>query len=156
MQATARTFGQRRLMPGRAKLQLAQCRYPTLAQAPARSLWQGAPLRQQQQQKQQQEKGCCGKRGRAENHSPPAPPEAVPVTRREFWASRPTWNRASLNTLRCLVGCTAGDFGAMWTLQTCVPDWGMGTIMGIASEFLLLSSRFFSAQLVLLFFHFYF
>lgn len=131
-QATARNFAQ---SPGSAKLQLARCRYPTLVpQAPARSLWRSA----QHHQQQTQGSCCSGKRGTQENHGPP-PPEALPVTRREFWASRPTWNRASLNTLRCLVGCTAGDFGAMWMLQMYVPDWGMGTIMGIASEFSLYS-----------------
>lgn len=74
-----------------------------------------------------------GKRG-CKHASNPA--EAGSVTRREFWASRPTWHRAALNTLRCLVGCTAGDFAAMWTLQTYAPDLGMGTIMGIASKYL--------------------
>ncbi|ATY61993.1 hypothetical protein A9K55_008843 [Cordyceps militaris] len=49
-----------------------------------------------------------------------------------FWASRTTWRRASVNTLRCLVGCTTGDFSAMWLLQTHCPELGMPTIMGLA------------------------
>ncbi|KID93360.1 hypothetical protein MAJ_10676, partial [Metarhizium majus ARSEF 297] len=50
----------------------------------------------------------------------------------DFWASKPTWRRASVNTLRCLVGCTAGDFSAMWYLQASQPDLGMGAIMAIS------------------------
>ncbi|KAL4973648.1 hypothetical protein BDW66DRAFT_161895 [Aspergillus desertorum] len=51
-----------------------------------------------------------------------------PLTRR-FWTCRSTWRRAGINTLRCLVGCTIGDFAALWTLQTWFPQLGMGTIM---------------------------
>ncbi|CAG8169157.1 unnamed protein product [Penicillium olsonii] len=47
----------------------------------------------------------------------------------DFWTCRSTWKRAGLNTLRCLVGCTAGDFSALWMLQTYYLDLGMGTIM---------------------------
>ncbi|KAJ0426685.1 hypothetical protein BJY00DRAFT_100 [Aspergillus carlsbadensis] len=48
---------------------------------------------------------------------------------RPFWSCRHTWRRAGINTLRCLVGCTVGDFSALWMLQTYAPDLGMGTIM---------------------------
>ncbi|RAK94009.1 hypothetical protein BO79DRAFT_283465 [Aspergillus costaricaensis CBS 115574] len=47
-----------------------------------------------------------------------------------FWTSKPAWKRASINTLRCLVGCTLGDFSALWILQTYYPHLGMGLIMG--------------------------
>ncbi|GAB1210186.1 hypothetical protein APSETT445_008976 [Aspergillus pseudonomiae] len=46
-----------------------------------------------------------------------------------FWKCRHTWKRAGINTLRCLVGCTFGDFSALWMLQTFYPGLGMGTIM---------------------------
>ncbi|EFY86406.1 hypothetical protein MAC_07551 [Metarhizium acridum CQMa 102] len=49
-----------------------------------------------------------------------------------LWLSKPAWRRASVNTLRCLVGCTAGDFSAMWYLQASQPDLGMGAIMAIS------------------------
>ncbi|KAI9792717.1 MAG: hypothetical protein M1816_001816 [Peltula sp. TS41687] len=49
-------------------------------------------------------------------HSP-----ALQPTRPQFWLSQAHWRRASLNTLRCLVGCTIGDFGMMWYLQTREP-----------------------------------
>ncbi|KAL2840034.1 hypothetical protein BJX68DRAFT_247251 [Aspergillus pseudodeflectus] len=55
-----------------------------------------------------------------QNHSPFSGP---------FWSCRHTWRRAGINTLRCLVGCTLGDFSALWMLQTYFPDLGMGTIM---------------------------
>ncbi|CAG8930860.1 unnamed protein product [Penicillium salamii] len=46
-----------------------------------------------------------------------------------FWSCRSTWRRSGLNTLRCLIGCTVGDFSALWTLQTYYPELGMNTIM---------------------------
>lgn len=51
----------------------------------------------------------------------------------QFWAHRSTWKRAGINTLRCLVGCTAGDFSTMWLLQTFYPELGMGPIMAASS-----------------------
>ncbi|KAH7028192.1 uncharacterized protein B0I36DRAFT_328783 [Microdochium trichocladiopsis] len=70
----------------------------------------------------------------------PARPLVPPMSELSFWTLRSAWRRASVNTLRCLVGCTVGDFSAMWTLQTVYPELGMGTIMaasmaaGIASS----------------------
>ncbi|KAL2843554.1 hypothetical protein BJX68DRAFT_154775 [Aspergillus pseudodeflectus] len=55
---------------------------------------------------------------------------------RPFWSCRHTWRRAGINTLRCLVGCTVGDFSALWMLQTYAPDLGMGTIMAASNMFL--------------------
>ncbi|KAH8703897.1 hypothetical protein BGW36DRAFT_370200 [Talaromyces proteolyticus] len=46
-----------------------------------------------------------------------------------FWTCRSTWRRSGLNTLRCLVGCTIGDFSALWMLQSYYPELGMNTIM---------------------------
>lgn len=51
-----------------------------------------------------------------------------------FWSCRSTWRRAGLNTLRCLAGCTAGDFSALWMLQTYYPELGMNTIMLASSR----------------------
>lgn len=53
----------------------------------------------------------------------------------EFWTHKPAWKRAGLNTLRCLVGCTTGDFSALWMLQSYYPGLGMGTIMMASSKF---------------------
>ncbi|KAG9233077.1 hypothetical protein BJ875DRAFT_403730 [Amylocarpus encephaloides] len=50
----------------------------------------------------------------------------------QFWGSRLVWSRATVNTLRCLVGCTLGDFSSMWYLQAAYPDLGTGTIMAIS------------------------
>ncbi len=60
---------------------------------------------------------------------------AVPVpqaNRREFWKDSPTWRRASLNTLNCLVGCSIGDFGFIIYAQATALAWSMWAIMGIA------------------------
>jgi hypothetical protein len=116
-----------KLTPCQAKLHLAGFRYPS------------SPVPAFKPHHQSTHRHALHSGKRACEHST-KPAEAGPVTRREFWASRATWNRAALNTLRCLVGCTAGDFSAMWTLQTYTPDLGMGTIMGIASKYPSLSS----------------
>ncbi|RNJ60248.1 hypothetical protein D7B24_008629 [Verticillium nonalfalfae] len=73
--------------------------------------------------------------------SPPSPSTCPPKpcskatpspTSLEFWSSPSTWRRAGLNTTRCLVGCTFGDFSAMWFLQSFHPELGTGAIMAIA------------------------
>ena len=38
-----------------------------------------------------------------------------------FWSDRPKWNRASFNTLNCLIGCSIGDFGMVFYLQAFYP-----------------------------------
>ncbi|EQL28830.1 uncharacterized protein BDCG_17166 [Blastomyces dermatitidis ER-3] len=62
--------------------------------------------------------------------SPPTIPSS-PLSL-SFWKSPPIWKRAMLNTLRCLIGCTIGDFSAMWFLQAYYPDLSVGYIMGVA------------------------
>ncbi|KAI8335312.1 hypothetical protein BC941DRAFT_429979 [Chlamydoabsidia padenii] len=34
-----------------------------------------------------------------------------------FWNDTQSWQRARINTFRCLIGCTTGDFATMWYLQ---------------------------------------
>ncbi|PYH69093.1 DUF4396 domain-containing protein [Aspergillus vadensis CBS 113365] len=58
------------------------------------------------------------------------PPQSHNPLTFNFWTSKPAWKRAGINTLRCLVGCTLGDFSALWILQTYYPHLGMGLIMG--------------------------
>jgi hypothetical protein len=43
------------------------------------------------------------------------PPSATDLS---FWKDNAVWRRASSNTLRCLIGCSIGDFSAMFYLQT--------------------------------------
>lgn len=62
------------------------------------------------------------------------------ITSLGFWSSRPTWGRAGINTFRCLVGCTLGDFSAMWFLQACYPEIGVGAIMTISSKYFFLTA----------------
>ncbi|KAL4890125.1 hypothetical protein BDV59DRAFT_99879 [Aspergillus ambiguus] len=59
---------------------------------------------------------------------------ALSVWNPGFWACRSTWKRAGINTLRCLVGCTIGDFSALWVLQTYYPELSMSFIMGASSR----------------------
>ncbi|PYI29656.1 hypothetical protein BP00DRAFT_427275 [Aspergillus indologenus CBS 114.80] len=59
-------------------------------------------------------------------------PSPYSILNRSFWTCRSTWKRARINTLRCLIGCTIGDFSALWMLQSFAPGLGMGTIMGLS------------------------
>ncbi|RAL12203.1 DUF4396 domain-containing protein [Aspergillus homomorphus CBS 101889] len=63
---------------------------------------------------------------------PPPRPLTPSVLNRSFWTCRASWKRARINTLRCLIGCTVGDFSALWMLQTFAPDLGMSTIMALS------------------------
>ncbi|KAI8367454.1 uncharacterized protein BYT42DRAFT_504186 [Radiomyces spectabilis] len=50
----------------------------------------------------------------------------------EFWSDKVAWQRTRVNTLRCLIGCTSGDFSTMWYLQLYHPDLSPMTSMGLA------------------------
>jgi Domain of unknown function (DUF4396) len=52
----------------------------------------------------------------------------------QFWQRKSHWKRASLNTFRCLAGCTLGDFSAMWMLQSHFPYLGIAATMGLSSK----------------------
>lgn len=56
------------------------------------------------------------------------------ASRVSYWNSRALWKRAGINTLRCLVSCTLGDFSTMWFLQSQYPSLGIYLIMGISSK----------------------
>ena len=68
-----------------------------------------------------------------------------------FWSDRPKWNRASFNTLNCLIGCSIGDFGMVFFLQAFYPTtpiiWQMtlaiiaGLITSILLETIILKTR---------------
>ncbi|KAJ2973090.1 hypothetical protein NQ176_g6798 [Zarea fungicola] len=75
---------------------------------------------------------CCASKETGDEEKSSSPLQRQSTASVAFWSSKPTWYRASLNTLRCLVGCTTGDFSAMWLLQTHYPDLGMPAIMGIS------------------------
>ncbi|CAG1977987.1 unnamed protein product [Fusarium graminearum] len=77
-------------------------------------------------QKQWTSNQCCSKK------NSPKTPAPVSITSTEFWSSRAAWKRASVNTTRCLIGCTVGDFSAMWMLQAYYPELSMGIVMPIS------------------------
>ncbi|MEP5611651.1 MAG: DUF4396 domain-containing protein [Cyclobacteriaceae bacterium] len=68
-----------------------------------------------------------------------------------FWTDWPKWNRASFNTLNCLIGCSIGDFGMVFFLQAFYPStpliWQMtlaiiaGLMTSILLETIILRSR---------------
>ncbi|KAK4516510.1 uncharacterized protein ATC70_011482 [Mucor velutinosus] len=60
-----------------------------------------------------QQGSCCSKK---QDEKPAA------ITSVKFWSDPLTWQRTRVNTLRCLIGCTTGDFSAMWYLQYNYPE----------------------------------
>jgi hypothetical protein len=48
------------------------------------------------------------------------------------WGCRPTWRRASVNTLWCLFGCSIGDFGTIAFFQVTGIAWPVLAIMTLA------------------------
>ena len=68
-----------------------------------------------------------------------------------FWSDARIWNRASFNTLNCLIGCSIGDFGMVFFLQAYYPGTPIllqmtlaiiaGLITSIVLETILLKSR---------------
>ncbi|OAL22049.1 hypothetical protein AYO20_11285 [Fonsecaea nubica] len=51
-----------------------------------------------------------------------------------FWTSKAIWTRSAINTFRCLVGCTSGDFSTMWYLQSAYPELDNVATMSVSSE----------------------
>lgn len=49
-----------------------------------------------------------------------------------FWLSLPIWQRAASNTSRCLIGCSLGDFSALWLLSSYAPDIGVTATVATA------------------------
>ncbi len=60
-----------------------------------------------------------------------------------FWGDLKLWNRASFNTLNCLIGCSIGDFGMVFFLQAYYPStpmiWQMtlAVIAGLCTSIML-------------------
>lgn len=48
------------------------------------------------------------------------------------WTCKPTWRRASVNTLWCLLGCSIGDFGTIAFFQFSGIAWPVLSIMTLA------------------------
>lgn len=57
-----------------------------------------------------------------------------PQQKLSFWKCRHTWKRATVNTTRCLIGCSIGDLSTMYYLMTYHPSVNAATSMSISSE----------------------
>ena len=55
-----------------------------------------------------------------------------PSIRSLHWGCKPTWRRASINTLWCLLGCSIGDFGTIAYFQFTGIAWPVLAIMTLA------------------------
>lgn len=60
--------------------------------------------------------------------------EIIPAVTHEksFWSDKNKWQRASFNTLNCLIGCSIGDFGMILFLQAYYPETSMSMQMILA------------------------
>lgn len=55
------------------------------------------------------------------------------IKKQDFhWHCLHTWQRASYNTMWCLIGCSIGDFGTIAYFQMTQIDWPISAIMGLA------------------------
>ncbi|KAF9579812.1 hypothetical protein BGW38_003774 [Lunasporangiospora selenospora] len=75
-------------------------------------------------------KSCHSKSGA---HSTATTKESdLPITSLQFWSDPSTWKVASTNTFRCLIGCTLGDMGMLFYLQSAHPTLSPGIAMAMA------------------------
>ncbi|KAJ8662467.1 hypothetical protein O0I10_001426 [Lichtheimia ornata] len=78
---------------------------------------------------------CCSHQKKQQEQEP-----IPPITSLAFWKDSVSWQRTRVNTFRCLIGCTTGDFSTMWYLQanhpTMSPVWMTAAAMaaGITSS----------------------
>eukprot|EP01083_Nonionella_stella_P016191 45284_1 len=49
-----------------------------------------------------------------------------------FWSDAKTWKTAGKHTLRCLLGCSLGDFSMMFWLQSAYPSMSMSVTMPLS------------------------
>ena len=68
------------------------------------------------------EGGCCAIKQKQEKKQPETP----------FWRDAESWKRSRHNTLRCLAGCSLGDFSMLFYLQTHHPEFP-GGMAGVAA-----------------------
>jgi hypothetical protein len=63
-----------------------------------------------------------------------APTRPQPLQNLSFWKCRHIWKRATVNTTRCLIGCSMGDLSTMYYLMTYHPTMNAAASMSISSE----------------------
>jgi len=63
-----------------------------------------------------------------------APTRPRPLQNLAFWKCRHTWKRATVNTTRCLIGCSLGDLSTMYYLMTYHSSMNAATSMSLSSE----------------------
>ncbi len=59
--------------------------------------------------------------------------QSLSVGVNSFWTDPSVWQRAALNTLNCLIGCSIGDFGMILFLQRFHPSTSMPVQMILAT-----------------------
>lgn len=82
------------------------------------------------------------------NHSHPVPTLNPANPAPAFWTDHKIWQRASLNTLNCLIGCSIGDFAMVIYLQAYFPQVSMTAQMILATIAGLITSIFLETLLL--------
>jgi len=77
-----------------------------------------------------QHQAACSKH--RENNKANSAGHGIDLRRPSFWQDKPTWKRASINTLHCLFGCSIGDFGTLYLCASYYPSLPMYVAMPMA------------------------
>ncbi|KAF9428566.1 hypothetical protein BGZ94_001911 [Podila epigama] len=83
------------------------------------------------QESSSKSKPCCASKKQATANTS-RPKSSLPISSLQFWSDPTTWKVASVNTFRCLIGCTAGDMSMLFYLQSQHPDMSPGLVMAAA------------------------
>ncbi len=70
------------------------------------------------------------------------PQHLPPIRSLAFWLDPPTWRRSAVNTLHCLLGCSIGDFSALFIFANYFPQVSMLVVMPVAMASGIVSSTF--------------
>lgn len=79
------------------------------------------------------------------NYSTQPPPCCHAEKKQMFWRDKSVWRRAAFNTLNCLIGCSIGDFGALFVIFNYFPS--IATNMWITMPIAMISGIFTSLTL---------
>ncbi|KAF9383695.1 hypothetical protein CPB97_006244 [Podila verticillata] len=80
-------------------------------------------------------KPCCASKKTTDDqptHHSSKVKSSLPISSLQFWSDPSTWKVASTNTFRCLIGCTVGDMGMLFYLQSQHPEMSPGLAMAAA------------------------
>lgn len=124
-QRSFRSGPRRALVCAHSKLRNELCANTTIVMTRRMTSRMTRSCSQQPSKERVQESMACSQASNACGSTP------APNTR-AFWSSSDCWGRASLNTTRCLVGCSLGDLSCMYLLQHYAPELGVPLAVAVS------------------------